>query len=457
MTNWLPVTRPGTTRWLPWLALAVGSLAVLPLTLQPKLGLALVGAVVICSTASISVAVPLGLTGFAAPIVALVGHDPFPNKAVPLITFVWLVAAVVLTRSRSRRRPLRSAFASPLVLFSCGLFALMLARLPASTDGAYGSFKLQLFLISNLTLLAAGIVLGRHQEKIELYLLLTLAIDALSGILIVQQFGAGGAGPTDRFGLPDQNVIALGLQGAEGLMIATYFVVRGRRRWQQIVATSLLPVTLVALLASGSRGPVLGGAAGLVTLLVLLARTRGAALRIVLMTLLVAASFIVVVHLVPSGALSRSLSTITGTRSGLASNGRDQLWTAAWTTFADHPTLGVGTGSFATVARREVCPGPGCRDRYPHNILLEAAAELGILGALLVIGILVSGARAILRAYHSNPFGPACIVFALFTASTVTAMLTGDIAGDHGLWLDGGIGVGLLLTASRSGQARASS
>jgi O-antigen ligase len=451
----LTTTRP--SRWLPWAALAAGGLAVLPLTLRPMLGILLLAVAVVCSTASISVAVPLGLTGFAPPIVSLVGHDPFPSKAVPLITFTWIVLAVVLMRSRTTPAPLRPALASPLVLFSAGLFALMLARLPASTDSAYGSFKLQLFVISNMTLLAAGILLGTRRAEIDLYLMLTLGVDALSGALVLQRFGLSRTGPTDRFGLPEQNVIALGIQGAQGLMIATYFITRAKRRWQQIVATCLLPVTLVALLASGSRGPVLGGAAGLLVLLVLLARSHGAALRIALLTLLAVASFMVAVRLVPSAAVERSLSTISGTKSGLASNGRNKLWSAGWTTFADHPALGVGTGSFATVARREVCPGPGCRDRYPHNILLEAGAELGILGLSFVVGILFVGAHGILRAYQRDPLGPASIVFATFTASTVTAMLTGDLAGAGGIWLTGGIGVGLMISAHGATQVRASS
>jgi len=101
----------------------------------------------------------------------------------------------------------------------------------------------------------------------------------------------------------------------------------------------------------------------------------------------VASGAVAVLQLVPSSAVNRSLSTITGTQSGLQSNGRDQLWNAGWKTFVDHPVLGVGTGSFATVARRDVCPGPGCRDKYPHNVLLETAAELGIGGLVLMLGI----------------------------------------------------------------------
>lgn len=450
---------------MPWAALVLVSLLLLvPLTTRTTIALALVGAVVICATARISVAVPLGLGGFAAPIVALVGHDPFPARSVPLISFAWIMLAVAFAFRRGVGSSLRRAASAPLVLSTLALFALLLVRLPATTDSSYGNLKLQLFVIGDLAVLVGGILLGRRSGDIELYLLLTLFIDALSGILVLRQLGTASSGATDRYGLPLQNVISLGVQGAEALMVATFLLVKGRRRWHQLFAAAVIPVSLVALLASGSRGPVLGGSLGLLVLLVMLARSRRAALRIVALGVVVVASFVLVLQLVPSGAAHRSLSIVTGTKSGLASNGRDQLWTAAWDTFSAHPLLGVGTGSFATHGRRIVCPGPGCLDRYPHNVVLEMAAELGILGAVLMIVVIVSAAVAILRVRSLGgrraEYTP--ILFALFVAASTTAMLTGDVSGDGGIWLQGGIALGIVLGAppDRHGavdQARASS
>lgn len=453
-----------SAQWLPWAGLLLAALLFVPLTTRTTIALALVGAVVICATARISVAVPLGLGGFAAPIVALVGHDPFPARSVPLIGFVWMMLAVAFG-FRGRVTPaLRRAASTPLVVSTLALFALLLVRLPASTDSSYGNLKLELFVIGNLAVLLAGLLLGTRSGDIELYLILTLAIDALSGILVLRQLGTVSSGASDRFGLPEQNVISLGIQGAEALMVATFLLVKGRRRWHQLFGAAVIPVSLVALLASGSRGPVLGGSLGLLVLLVMLARSRRAALRILVLTALVVVSFALVVQLVPSGAAHRSLSVVTGTRSGLASNGRDQLWAAAWDTFAAHPFFGSGTGSFATHGRRTVCPGPGCGDKYPHNVVLEVAAELGFVGVVLMIAVIVSAGAAVLRVRglggRRAEYAP--ILFALFVAATTTAMLTGDISGDGGIWLQGGIALGLALGAPvtqpvAADQARASS
>jgi O-antigen ligase len=448
-------TASRSTQWLPWAALALVSVMLVPLTMRSTVALALIGAVVIVATARISVAIPLGLSGFAPPIVALVGHDPFPSRSVPLITFGWLALAVAFGFRGRVGAALRGALSSPLVVSTAALFALLLVRLPASTDSSYGSFKLQLFVLGNLAVLVGGILLGTRSDDIELYLILTLAIDALSGVLVLRQFGTVTTGPTDRFGLPQQSVIALGVQGAEALMVSTFMLVKGRRRWQQLFGACVIPVSLVALLASGSRGPVLGGSLGLVVLLVMLARTRRAALRIAVFSAVVVASFALVTQLVPSGAAHRSLSVVTGSRSGLASNGRNQLWQAGWNTFVAHPLLGAGTGSFATEERQTVCPGPGCLDKYPHNVLLETAAELGIGGVVLMTIVLVSAGAIILRVRRLGGRNAdfAAILFALFVSAATTAMLTGDITGDGGIWLQGGIALGVALAARSRRQA----
>ncbi len=448
VTTRFPSLGRSASRWLPWALIPVAGLFVVKLTLRPVIAAVLIGAAFLTATASISIAIPLGLSGFAAPIVGILGRDPFPNKAVPLISFAWISMAIFFVLLRGGAARLREALASPLVIATGGLLALLLVRLPASTSGAYGTFKVELFVISNVLLLIAGIVLGFRPRDIDLFLVLTLAIDALSGFLVLRQFGSVSASP-NRFGIAEQNVIALGIQGAEGLMVATYLLLRGKRRWHQMFAICVLPLTLVALLASGSRGPVLGGVLGLVVLLAMLARSRQAAIRLFLLTAVLVASLALALQVVPSGAASRSLSTVTGTRSGLASNGRDQLWSAAWQTFVDHPIVGIGTGSFANVARRQVCPGPGCLDKYPHNVLLETAVELGIVGALLMLAVLFFAAQALLRAWRLPGVERdyATIAFALFVSGVTTASLTGDLTSDGSIWFTGGLGVGLLLAA----------
>lgn len=443
--------------WIPWVALAVGTAVLVPLSGKSKYALIVIGVVIVAATAARSIAIPLGLLGFAAPIVALAGHDPFPQKAVPLITFAWIAISMAFTLKRDPTLSFRTALTSPLVVLNLALFALLLLRLPASTLRSYGDLKTELFLVGNLTVLAAGILLGsRGRDELDVFLFLTLIIDAVSGALILRQLGGNAALP-NRFGLVDQSVISLGSQGVEGLMVATYMIMRARRRWMRMVAACVLPITFVALLASGSRGPVLGGTLGLIVLVILLGRSKRIVLQLIVVAALASGSFVVALQLVPAGAAHRALSTITGTQSGVSGNGRSQIWNAGWQAFADHPLLGIGTGSFATADREELCPGPACDARYPHNMILEAAAELGIAGGLLAIAILIISVRILLRGWRSGgirgDYTP--ILGALFVASATDAMVTNDLTGHLSVWLMPGIALGMVLFGEGRGRRAA--
>jgi O-antigen ligase len=81
--------------------------------------------------------------------------------------------------------------------------------------------------------------------------------------------------------------------------------------------------------------------------------------------------------------------------------GRTNLWKAAQHTAAQHPFAGIGVGSFRYVSEDLLLRTPGVdplllRDRkagdnfVAHNTYLGTAAELGVTGLLLFLGIMVS-------------------------------------------------------------------
>jgi O-antigen ligase len=77
-----------------------------------------------------------------------------------------------------------------------------------------------------------------------------------------------------------------------------------------------------------------------------------------------------------------------------AESNRYAYWKVALRSFADHPVLGAGSGSFAAEWLRERPFREPVRDA--HSLPLETAAELGLAG-LLGLGLLVAGAVAALR------------------------------------------------------------
>lgn len=72
-----------------------------------------------------------------------------------------------------------------------------------------------------------------------------------------------------------------------------------------------------------------------------------------------------------------------------ATTSRQDIWRASWSMIADHP-LGVGLGNFAQMIGEYDARYPG---RSPHNTLILCFAELGIVGGVLFVMVLLESLR----------------------------------------------------------------
>src|SRR5207237_5507703 len=134
----------------------------------------------------------------------------------------WSVLAILFALVRgSQALPMRLLFAPPVVL-SLGLAVLMVSRLGGTPAPEYGSFKLQLFLAENVTLLVAAILIGSSGRAFELWAGLALATAAASSLvlthgLVLHQSQVESVG--GRFALyQSATPIGLGRQTAAGLL-----------------------------------------------------------------------------------------------------------------------------------------------------------------------------------------------------------------------------------------------
>ena len=304
----------------------------------------------------------------------------------------------------------------------------------------YGNFKLQLFVAVNLTFLVAGIVVARKRDTFRLLLVLTLAMAAVSAVVLSRDLATGHAQAVigGRFAISsDYDPIIFGRDAARAITIAVFLLLVTRAPGLRLAAIAVLPLLAVSFTAAGSRGPALGLVLGLLTLLVLLLREREARRRILLVFVggLLGASL--VAQLVPGQNVSRSLSFLTGNSHDASSNGRTALWHLAWRTFADHPLFGVGTGGYHGVDPNNL---------YPHNLILETLAELGLIGGILVVATIVFGSLGLrtvwLRGTNVDRQDVA-IVASFIAAAFANAMFSGDISTNNPLWLALGLALGL--------------
>jgi O-antigen ligase len=363
-----------------------------------------------------------------------------------MLFFGWTTLAMIWALLDGQARlPIR-LLGTGSILFSFLLGLELLMQLQSSRAASYGSTKLQLFVLQNLVLLLAGVLIAQRREHLQKFLTVTFLIAGASATLLLWRLAQGQAQSLfdSRFTISaEENPIQLGRESAEGLIIVTYILLAGARSVLRAAATVLVPVLVISLLAAGSRGPVLGALAGLLTLFTMVAGDRMARRRLLLVAVSGVFAAILAAQLVPGQSIGRSFSFLSCAGSGLSSNGRFELWSEAWRLFADNPVLGIGTGSFFAV--------DGVNS-YPHNLLLEVGAELGIVGILLLLGFLGSSWRTLMRASGSLDSAgrfEVAVLAALFAAAIVNAMFSGDIQTNGEIWLVAGLAVGLGLRSER--------
>jgi O-antigen ligase len=152
-----------------------------------------------------------------------------------------------------------------------------------------------------------------------------------------------------------------------------------------------------ALLLSGSRGGVLALAAGLVVLL-------GG--RSLLLSFTGLAGGLLALLLIPNPLIARLIEL---GRLDVYAYSRFAIWNSALTMMADHPGFGVGLGQFKYFAPRYAFPVETHWARYgrvaetAHNEYLQAGAELGLPGLIMVAALLGVALFAACRAVMKQP------------------------------------------------------
>jgi O-antigen/teichoic acid export membrane protein/O-antigen ligase len=206
-------------------------------------------------------------------------------------------------------------------------------------------------------------------------------------------------------------------------------------------AVWIVPAALAApaLVGAGSRGALLGTVLAIVSAVpFLLARreTRLSTLA-VLITLAVAAPTIWATS--PPAAQEKYLATIRVDQASQALDAgggqRQEILDAAVRLFEANP-LGVGTDGYPALTGFE----------WPHNIILELGAEVGIIGIALFLAIVAGVARPLvhaIRAGRTEAIGAG----ALAVSTLVLALSSFDLNNNRAMWLMLGVA---LATASAS-------
>lgn len=165
---------------------------------------------------------------------------------------------------------------------------------------------------------------------------------------------------------------------------AAVLLVRNRfpRAHQTAVLAAVMLIS-VALPLTFSRAAALAMAL-VIVLLSFVRHLRPRALPLVILGLLIGL-------LLAAGGVSAKIEKTT---SAHFDSGRRTLASEAASTSADSPLFGVGPGRIAV---DRAASNPGSTPVLPHNLLLHAAAEAGVVAAGLLAGAAVTGAIGVIR------------------------------------------------------------
>jgi O-antigen ligase len=181
----------------------------------------------------------------------------------------------------------------------------------------------------------------------------------------------------------------LGVTLALGIPLA-WNIVTSQRGWKRAACLFYLPLAIIAIFLTASRGALLTAAVGLSMIPITGRAGRGK--KIVLALVAFACAAFAAVKIVPEGAWERLLTLGDQLQTG-SLNGRADIWRAGLSQLSHALFTGVGAGAYPFSVETIL------HERMPaHNAFVSVLVELGPVGLVLFAGIILSAIRPALRA-----------------------------------------------------------
>jgi len=332
----------------------------------------------------------------------------------------------------------------PLIFTMLAIGVLMTLSLTYTPIFSYGSDKVVKFWTFTMVAALAPFFIIRDRGDLRMLL---WAVGALGivGAFATLAFGttpyanAGDNANGGRLILGDvSNTIFVSRLLCSGAIVFLLVPVVGLAgRWRLAMAGLGALLAGVALLV-GSRGPIIS----LVFALVITAAALG--LRRPRTLAPIAALLVVGIMIFPFVSLPEtSKQRITGAASNpvgtFQSDGRDVIYKQAVLIIQDHPVRGIGIGGFFLFSPILV----NKEERYPHNIFLELASELGIGAALIMVAFALATLVGIYRRAWQEDDDPErgliYIAGALFVFNLLAVQFSGDINDNRTFWAATGV------------------
>jgi hypothetical protein len=334
-----------------------------------------------------SVLLPL-LVGTVFLSVVAVGGVTIGRVMAPIAVFVAVAALVRGTTSLQLAAPFAWGIAFALWALASGFWTVNLG----GTVFQLSSLAIALaYMFAFATLLASEAAL-----RMLLYVIAGVALAVgIVAILSSQVRAQGISGDANEFAAVE--IVALPL-----VIVLAATVRPGMGR---LFAYAVVGVIVLAVFASLSRGGIMTLALVMALVLLVPARTFFHSRRQKAIVLICLVAAVTAAYKSSGAALAPRIDAVFAGEDTTGS-GRLNAWKAAWTSIQERPLLGLGYGAFdpsanelmlrtsgVDLSNQRLRPG-GLK---AHSTYIGLTAELGVLGIILFVGLVVSTARLLLR------------------------------------------------------------
>jgi len=300
-------------------------------------------------------------------------------------------------------------------IFYVPLLVLMFISLTYTPDLAAGVDKTLRFLFLTLMGAISPFLLVDTPQKIRRFLAGLL----FGGVLmsINSFFMLGGE---DRLTAPSGETTALGFSAGLALIIIWALWFPRLSLFSRILLYPFVAILMVALVGSGGRFANVGTVVCL-GLTILFYRKLVVDLAIMVGAGIAALPFV----RIPAASLDY-LASLAHPHQAFGT--RTDLMEFGLRTFLDHPLFGVGIQGY-----RYVTPNP-LTYNFPHNLLLELGAELGIFAVITFLAFVVCSYRAmfrVLREAYSENIALYRTIFLMLILTCMDASVSGEMNNDR--------------------------
>jgi hypothetical protein len=361
-------------------------------------------------------------------IVSLIGQ-PSTVLSIPYRVAVLLLAIYVILQSLSSRR--RGRIDGLLMVF------LVAYSLRLTYDWLFGGIpsadtSLQFFIVAVVVPSIACSLAGTDSFSDEVFAKVVLPMGLFTLIMAYWTYLLGlgfnpwvdQGGETTRLAFQALNPISLGNVGVTCMISGIYLIYqRGIGRLTRIMSLFGVCLGIFIVIVANSRGPILGGILVLVWFLSSRIRTfLFLPLLLPLLPFLIFSENPLILNVLERFTMDVRLDE--------AAQGRLRSQYAAWNAFLESPIIG----------KFSLDPAMGI-GFYPHNVIMESAMALGVVGvALLLIILARAGFRVVQFFNTTHPF-----LTLLLIQYFVSSQLSGTIWANDGLFML----LSLTLTARR--------